>query len=828
MKLKDLFHVKVAPVRTENPIYYLIIGADKKRKWESKLDDGSRDTDSMQPISRGDFWALVKETVAWVEHKHLIHSQNPLNPELWSKGKELRRVFADWIRGGREILDRDLTKPKRVSRPLNMRDYIPKKFFNVLHRRFEKSPSSLKVVPFGDVEVNYTPDHPIVQFLQRVHVISPPYNNNISYDPKEIHKERMGLLRNMAQAALILSKVTSIQIRHREWKPSVTVVRMRPIAPQGVRERNVTRYPQSKHGNSPIKQHYERYTGPFQDKKYVGPSNIVPGQGGPSRVQMFEYAVGLEFRAAPKSKFKNNKRENEFNRRSSWSPLEAQVLDSEMSARITVMMETLRQSQEDASRQASRQECADFVENIRKNLKKLRKKSTSKPPSTVVVDDTTDEVDDTTDEDGGDGDEPLLPDEFEMIFENAKVRVVIPKTQRAFSKMSVGTGWSSGTNAFKYHRSADVRIVSFKDKKYPDDRWLVVHRQLPTLSYEIYKSGDVSPSRKEILETRKKYRVLHNVFADNVLINPMASRKAQLEAIAMDPYLLSYMSAPLEETQLLAVSKDAWVINLLDNPSEKIQLAAVENDWRVLEIIAKPTEKTQLGAITQNWNALDYIKKPSRKVLIEVVKTDWSAIQDIKPESQFEELQLMAIKQDSRAIGHVINPSDKVQWVIIKHSVDNLSLIKNPSHKVQMYAVKRDGTLIQDIKNPDEDVQFAALRQNMAALKYIDKPTKKVQRWVLETEPRATQWIVSKPIKEIREMRDRAKRERHRIRVRRKRDAEANEKRWKGDVKRYREDPEVKMRERKRQNAKAIRKAKARERKMRRKTVLDRLTNLGM
>jgi DNA ligase (NAD+) len=93
-----------------------------------------------------------------------------------------------------------------------------------------------------------------------------------------------------------------------------------------------------------------------------------------------------------------------------------------------------------------------------------------------------------------------------------------------------------------------------------------------------------------------------------------------------------------------------------------------------------------------------------------------------------EDFHLKVIKDDSFAIQHIKNPSEKVQLAAVKQ--DNLSIkhIKNPTAETRLTALKLNGFSIQYIKNPTEEEQLIAVKTDGGAIRYIENPSKEVQR----------------------------------------------------------------------------------------------------
>ena len=148
-----------------------------------------------------------------------------------------------------------------------------------------------------------------------------------------------------------------------------------------------------------------------------------------------------------------------------------------------------------------------------------------------------------------------------------------------------------------------------------------------------------------------------------------------------------------------------------------------------------------MAAVKQGSRAIQYIANPSEAVQLAAVKQDGWAIQYIKNPS--EAVQQAAIKKYGRAIQYIKNPSEAVQQAAVNQDGRAIQYIANPSEAVQQAAVNQYGPAIQYIANPSEALQLAVVRQDGSAIQYITNPSEAVQLAAVKQDGSAIQYIAN-------------------------------------------------------------------------------------
>ena len=345
--------------------------------------------------------------------------------------------------------------------------------------------------------------------------------------------------------------------------------------------------------------------------------------------------------------------------------------------------------------------------------------------------------------------------EAELVHNDSKIKVVIPKTEKASCYFGMGTKWCTTgdrNNMFNdYTRDGyDLHYIFFKGVTSKRNyKWAVAWRRKRIIRMELFDAKNKEPKLQMLLRIRNKYPILQEIFKNALPFSTSPSNESQIAAVKRDANEIKYIENPSEEIQLAAVEEDGSAIQFIRNPSEKIQRVAVKATGYALEFIKNPTKKIQLLAVERNGFSIMRIKKPSEKVQLAAVKNNAEAIKCIKRptekvqiaaveadadvidiiENPSEEVQLAAVEQYGFLIENIENPTEKVKIAAVRKKYP-ISGIEKPSEKVKLAAVERFGLAIKDIKKPSLKVQLAAVRQNVLALKHIKNPDQKVLDYV--------------------------------------------------------------------------------------------------
>jgi len=312
----------------------------------------------------------------------------------------------------------------------------------------------------------------------------------------------------------------------------------------------------------------------------------------------------------------------------------------------------------------------------------------------------------------------------ELFYNDAQIKVVIPRTVAASQFFGRGTRWCTAAendNRFaEYNSKGPLYIVIFKrtNEKY----------QFQWESNQFMNARDEGINPNELAE---KYPILWKIFKPvavknkSLALHQNPTEAMQLQAVQQDGWSIRYLKNPSETVQLAAVQNYGRAIEYIKNPSEAVQLAAVKKNGWAIRYIKNPSEAVQLAAVQQNWTAIKHIENPSEAVQLAAVQQNWTAIKHI--ENPSEAVQLAAVQQNGSAIQFIKNPSEAIQLAAVKKDGHAIQYIENPSEAVQLAAVQQDGWAITYIKNPSEAVQLAAVKKNGWAIRYIKNPTDKVK-----------------------------------------------------------------------------------------------------
>jgi len=314
--------------------------------------------------------------------------------------------------------------------------------------------------------------------------------------------------------------------------------------------------------------------------------------------------------------------------------------------------------------------------------------------------------------------------EAELIYNDANIKVVVPKTKAASIFFGKGTRWCTAAaknNVFAaYNKQGPLYVVIIKgtQKKY----------QFHYKSDQFMNETDKSINPNKLAD---KYPILWRIFGPiaekekSLMLNPHPSESMQKAAVKQNGLAIQYIKNPSESIQMASVQQNGWAIQFIKNPSESIQMAAVQqNEWAI-QFIKNPSESIQMASVQQDGDAIQYIKNPSESMQKAAVRKNGRAIQFIKNPS--ESIQMAAVQQNGWAIDYIKNPSEAIQLAAVQQNGWAIEYIKNPSESIQMAAVQQNGLAIQFIKNPSESIQMAAVKQNGLAIQYIKNPSESIQ-----------------------------------------------------------------------------------------------------
>ena len=292
--------------------------------------------------------------------------------------------------------------------------------------------------------------------------------------------------------------------------------------------------------------------------------------------------------------------------------------------------------------------------------------------------------------------------EAELVHDDSKIKIVIPKTEKASCYFGMGTKWCTTgdrNNAFNsYTRDGyDLYYIFFKgvtSKKHY--KWAVA-RKNTDIDIRVYDAQDTHPPRTMIFKARKMYPILRRLFKSTVQFDTNISDADKIAAIRKGPLNIQYIENPSPAMLLLAVTLDGHALKFMKK-------------------FVKSYPELESEAVAQNPSVMRYIKNPSEKLIWEGLGYSPYLIRYAK--KQTEKMQMFAVS----FIGKWIRKS-KVKPLIMRDLI-------NPSTKVQLAAIDRDWKAIKDIENPAPETQLAAVQKSIHAFKYIDRPTADVLRYM--------------------------------------------------------------------------------------------------
>ena len=115
-------------------------------------------------------------------------------------------------------------------------------------------------------------------------------------------------------------------------------------------------------------------------------------------------------------------------------------------------------------------------------------------------------------------------------------------------------------------------------------------------------------------------------------------------------------------------------------------------------------EDEQIEHLTVSpWDIL-IIKNPSHNLIKHAVSMDGALIQFFP--DRCEELKMIAVKSNYRAISHIPNPSINVQKAAIENDYRALEIIPNPSESIILFALRINPQAIMFVKNPTLEMRL--------------------------------------------------------------------------------------------------------------------------
>ena len=274
--------------------------------------------------------------------------------------------------------------------------------------------------------------------------------------------------------------------------------------------------------------------------------------------------------------------------------------------------------------------------------------------------------------------------EAELVHDDSKIKVVVPKTEKASCYFGMGTKWCTTgdrNNQFNNYTSDgyDLYYIFFKGvtskKNY---KWAVAQRRKRKYDIELFDAENKYPPLRVVLRIRKKYSVLQKIFKDTVQFDTKISEESQLNFVmAGYPYrmLFDYIETPSDDVQKYVIrnygptimreftlSRNVLMDLLRENPGyiewvddqdEEMQLTAVES------LNYKRLRKLPRRPYFMQANIVSIMKNPSLKVLKTLVKKYWKTIAWMTDPPT--EVQKIAVRKHRSAIMYISDPPQEIQ-----------------------------------------------------------------------------------------------------------------------------------------------------------------------
>jgi len=319
-----------------------------------------------------------------------------------------------------------------------------------------------------------------------------------------------------------------------------------------------------------------------------------------------------------------------------------------------------------------------------------------------------------------------------LIYNDAEMKVIVPKTQEASCFFGVNTKWCTAAkenNMFsRYAEYGDLYIVLFKaeNKRYQ-------------FNFETSQFMDEKDEPINALELADKHPILWKVFSpiaeklNSVVFNVDPSLEIQIKSVRRDPLTIRYIKDPAEVVQQNAADRSGQVLQFIADPSDNVQFMAIRENANSIKYIKNPSEARQIQALERDLHSYRWIEQPAEKATMYLVKTNPLMLKIVAHPS--EEVQMAAVELSGDTIQYIDDPSEEVQLASLGPTGRSLTHIKWPSEAVQLAGVSRNGMLIGNVGysngeklfEPSEAVQLAAVKQNGRAIQFLKNPSPAVQ-----------------------------------------------------------------------------------------------------
>ena len=167
-----------------------------------------------------------------------------------------------------------------------------------------------------------------------------------------------------------------------------------------------------------------------------------------------------------------------------------------------------------------------------------------------------------------------------------------------------------------------------------------------------------------------------------------ANLKDVYEALSVNGNVISYLKNPTEEMCELAVQQNGLALEYVRHQTEELCLKAVQQNGLALQFVQQQTDFICLEAIKKNPHAFFYIQEKKEVFAIQAVKGNPFLIKFI--ENQTEAICLEVVKRDGLLI-EFVNPkflSDELKLLAVRQNPKAIDKIKHPNSFLMMQSIK--------------------------------------------------------------------------------------------------------------------------------------------
>jgi hypothetical protein len=346
------------------------------------------------------------------------------------------------------------------------------------------------------------------------------------------------------------------------------------------------------------------------------------------------------------------------------------------------------------------------------------------------------------------------------IVENDQWLIVVPLDKDASCFHGKTTDWCT-TKPFKSHYedyfyNNNITLIYCIQKK-TGSKWAIAAHNKHLHNTEYFDVND-TPLDKDEFEKQTKLNVdeiLSIAFGEDVQSNVEQSRTDYVTAIKRIDELLRVVEKTHTQNQeiesLLWFTKDssrlrAYMQNVGPASYNKnLELFAANTVDNAITMIKNPSEKIQLiSADNDGWTTLTYLFKTygednvSDAVKLACIKNFASIISIVTKQS--EEMKRMAVESGLTRLNYLKKPiSDELKLIALAKDGRAIRYIDNPTEEMQLVAVKKYGSTLDEIlrKNikPSESVLLASVMHGDAddAIEQMIKYKIKISDEVLKT-----------------------------------------------------------------------------------------------